>query len=219
MSRIGFAILFLAAIAVAQSPKPKGAVTVKVIDQQGNPVSEAVVRVNPPHTGAISRVSNICKTDSSGTCTRNDLPIGTYLVDAMKPEDGYPDLRFALYRPQSRAIEVVLTPGSPDYNVQFQVGPKAAKLKVNVIDDATGTSIDDPTIILRNPTVPTEMVSVGRASDSTVLIPSDKDVQVQVMANAYQSWQLTDHPELSGGKALHFRSSEMRELTIRLKHK
>lgn len=156
MPRIGFAILTLAAIAAAQSPEPRGAVTVKVIDQQGNPVQSAVVRVNPPPNGAISSASNICKTDSSGTCTRNDLPIGTYLVDAMKPEDGYPDLRFALYSPQSRAIEVVLTPGSPDSNVQFLVGPKAAKLKLNVLDDATGSPIDAPTIILRNPLVPNE---------------------------------------------------------------
>jgi hypothetical protein len=219
MSRIGLAFLALTAIAMAQSPEPKGAVTVKVIDEKGNPVSDVIVRVNPPRTGAISGVSNICKTDSSGSCTRYGLSIGTYLIDAKKPSDGYPDLSFALYSPQSRSIEAVLTPGSPNASVVFKLGPRAAKLKIDVVDDATGELVHDPTIILQNPKVPNEMVSVARAPDSTVLIPSDKDIQVQVMANSYQSWQLKDHLEMNGGKPFHFRSGETRELTIRVKHK
>lgn len=218
MSRIGFAILALAAVAAAQSREPLGTVTVKVIDQQGNAVQSAVVRINPAPNGGLVSVSNICKTDSSGICTRTGLPAGTYFVDAMKPEDGYPDLRFALYSPQSREIEVVLTPGSPGSSVQFLLGPKAAKLKLDVLDDATGSPLDSATVILWNPLNSKEMVGVGRASDSTVLIPAEKDVLLRVTANAHQTWQLADHPELNAGKPLHLRSGEIREMAIRLKH-
>ncbi len=218
MNRIAFAILALVASAQIWSQDPKGAISVKVIDQQGNPVPAAIVKFDPPRREGtiLLYVSPNCKTDASGSCTQGKLPMDTYLVRVKKVSDGYPDMSFNFYSHQSKEIVVALTPEHPNGSVLFTLGPKAATLKLNIVDDANDAPIDNPAIILQNVADAKDLVSVGKYGDSTVLIPPDMDVQIEVRADGYVPWHLTEHPDLASGKALRLRSEERQEITIRM---
>ncbi|MGB9407244.1 MAG: hypothetical protein WCA89_06870 [Terracidiphilus sp.] len=216
MNRIAFAILALVASTQIWSQEPKGAISVKVIDQQGNPVPTAIVMFDPPPGRMLLYSSPECKTDASGSCTRDKLLMDTYLVRVMKPSDGYPNMSFNFYSHQSKEIVVVLTPEHPNSSVLFTLGPRAATLKLNIVDDANDAPIDNPSIILRNATDPKDLIGRGLPADSTVLIPPDIDVQIEVTADGYMPWRLTEHPELTRSKALHLRSEERQEMTIRM---
>jgi hypothetical protein len=220
MNRIAFVILALVASALAWSQDPKGAISVKVIDQQGNPVPAATVKFDPPRREGtmLLYVSPDCKTDASGSCTRDKLLMDTYLVRVKKPSDGYPNMSFNFYSHQSKEIVVVLTPEQPNRSVLFTLGPKAATLKLNIVDDANDAPIYNPSVILRNVSDPKDLVGMGPSADSTVLIPPDMDVQIEVRADGYMPWHLTEHPELASGKAMHLRSEERQEMTIRMTH-
>jgi hypothetical protein len=101
----------------------------------------------------------------------------------------------------------------------FTLGPKAAILKLSVLDDATDTSIDSPVIILRNASDPNDWMNIARTADSTVLIPPDEDVQIEISAHGYNSWHSSEHPELMSGKAVHLHSGVKSEFKIRLKQR
>ncbi|MFY9852505.1 MAG: carboxypeptidase-like regulatory domain-containing protein [Terracidiphilus sp.] len=221
MNRIAFVILALMASALVWSQDPRGAISVKVIDQQGNPVPAAIVKFDPPRREGtiLVYVSANCKTDTSGSCTQGKLPMDTYLVRVKKPSDGYPDMSFNFYSHQSKEIVVVLTPEHPNSSVLFTLGPKAATLKLNIVDDANDAPIENPSIILRNTSDPKDLIGMGKPADSTVLIPPDMDVQIEVRADQYLPWRLTEHPELVRGDGLRLRSEERQKMTIRMTRK
>ena len=195
--------------------EPSGKISVRVIDQQGNPVQHAVVKLEPLPHGSISFVSPSCKTDENGTCTRTKLDLGTYLVGAEKPADGYPNLMFEFYGHDVKRPKVTLTLDKPEATVDFTLGVKAAKLKVNLVDDATDKPVENPGIILRSGT---DYVSIAKSADSIVLIPSDKDIQLEISAPGYQPWRLKDHPEVNAAGVLRYHSGEVHEINVRLKH-
>lgn len=219
MPRALIIALALATTACAQSPGLTGSITVKVLDQQNKPVRGATVTMDPPPGTMLMHASPMCKTDQSGVCTRSNLSIETYFLHAKKREDGYPDMRFSFYGHQTKPIEVHLTPGSPDANIVFVLGPPAAIVKLEITDDATGTPVDNPSIILRNPLYPSDMVSIGKTADSTVLIPPDNDVEIEIRADGYEPWQSREHRESTSGKPLLLHQGESTRLSVHLRHR
>ncbi len=217
---LALAMIAFGAIVAAQSPEPRGTITVKVIDPQGKPVSGATVKMeHQRRAGFIYKVFPSCTTDASGECTCNYLPTDTYTILASAPSEGYPDLTFAFYGRQIKRVVVVLTPGSSIDNAVFQLGPKAARLKLAILDDATGAPIGSAAIVLRDASDNPDWLKLDRDLDSNVLITPEQDVLIEVIAKDYESWRLSDHLELTGGRPLHLHSDERREMTIRLKHK
>jgi hypothetical protein len=217
LTSTAFAILVLSSTFSIHALEPGGVLNVKVIDKEGNPVQAAMVKLDPAHRG-VSYVSPTCKTDATGTCTRYKLPFGSYLVEAMKPSDGYPDLSFEFYSHETKRIQVALSRVKPQASVVFRLGAPMAKLKLSIIDDGTGALVDNPTITLRAGNNPHDWVSIGKTPDSIVLVPPDKDVKLEITADGYQPWQLKEHPELSPGGVVQLHSQEKQEMTVRLKH-
>jgi hypothetical protein len=224
------ALIRIALVAAQITPAPSanhGVISVKVVDQAGVAISSAVVGMYPPpgvlSVGAIPE----CRTDSSGICTRKSLLLGTYVIWAKKPSDGYPDVSFDFYSHLSKSSNgrrvlptvVNLTPLQPEANVVFKLGPKAAKLRIETIDDSSGARVDDKTIILRRADDPNDFISVGQGSGSTILIPPDEDIQIEVVAQGFKSWRSAEHAEVNHGKPLRFRTGESRDLTIDLKRR
>lgn len=212
------AILTVAVCALAQNPVDKGVITVKVVDQKGEPVPSAIVKFYLTSKTAILYAIPECRTDESGTCSRNRLPIDNYNIRVMKPSDGYPDTSFRFYSRLEQSIPVVLTHADSFRSVLVTLGPKAGKLKLDVVDATSGAEVKNPTIILRDVSDPNNWISVGKALDSTVLVPPNEDVQVEIVATGYQAWQLREHPNSTGEKTLRLRSGEAQQWTIRLKH-
>lgn len=148
----------------AQSPGPVGSIIVKVVDAHGDAVPSAVVKFCPgPDTATIGGFPE-CRTDASGSCSKKNLPLDTYYVRAMKPSDGYQDMTFQIYSHQSESIQVVLTPDASARSVLFKFGPKAAVLKVNILDDLTGSEVTNGTIVLRSGSNLSEWIRVNRST-------------------------------------------------------
>jgi len=219
ISSVIFALLIFVTISSAQPAGPRGRITVTVVDQQGEPVPSATVKFGPPPGTIISGGVPDCETDASGTCSRKHLPMDTYYVRAVKPYDVYPDLPLEFYSRQTKPIPVAVTPGDPDHKVLFKLGPKAGTLKLNVFDETSGAALNNPAVFMRNASSPKAWISINRRDDSTVLIPPDEDVLIEIYAAKYQGWKLVDHLEVAGGKALRLEPGEKREWTIHIKHK
>jgi hypothetical protein len=217
MIRAIWAVLLLSSVAVMYAQETRGIVTVAVIDQTGAPVQSASVKLDPSPTPGISHVSPMCKTDSTGSCTRYGLAMGTYLLGAMKPSAGYPDLTFDFYSHETKRIQVVLTPASPQKNIVFRLGPPMAILKLSFIDDGSGVPLNSPSITLRGGSGANDWISIGRNADSTVLVPPDRDIRLEVNADGYEPWQLQDHTEISPGGVLHLHSGDKQEMIVRMK--
>jgi len=200
MNLIALAFVALAVSTQAWPQDAKGVITVKVVDQQGNPMRDAIVTLDPPPGRALIYASPRCKTDASGSCTRGSLELDTYLVRVNKPTAGYPDMSFSFYSHQSKKIVVTLSPEHTDSNVVFTLGPKAAMLKLNVVDDSTGAPIDNPTIILRTSSDRNDWISIGRTADSIVLVPPDTNVEIETSADKYLDWRWAEHPEVAGNR-------------------
>jgi hypothetical protein len=201
-----------------------GMITVKVVDQLGSAVPGATVTMRQPIPGP--QAIPECTTDETGTCTRADFRMGTYLITAMKPSDGYPNLWFEFYSHQvhpksgyqSKPAIVELKDDNPTGSVVFTLGPKAAFLKLEVIDDETDEPVANFTVILRNAAEPNDYLSSGKAANPTVLLPPDEDIQVEITAPGYRGWRMAEHPENNRGAPLRLQSDQTREMTIRLKH-
>jgi hypothetical protein len=221
-------LISTALLAAQITPTPSanhGVISVKVVDQTGAPKSSAIVGMYPPpgvlSVGAIPE----CRTDSSGICARKGLQLGTYVIWAKKPADGYPDLSFDFYSHLSKRNNgrrvfpavVSLTSLRPAANVVFKLGPKAAKLTIETVDESSGARVDEKTIILRRADDPNDFLSVGQGSSSTILIPPDEDIQIEVVAEGFKSWRSAEQKE--EGKPLRFRSGESRDMTINLKRR
>jgi hypothetical protein len=179
MRRIILAISssFLAVMACAQDVR--GSITVRVLDQLGNPVPGATVEFGPPPGRMLLYSSPTCKTDASGQCTRGRLALDRYFVRAMKAEDGYPDISFEFYSHETKPasghpmapVIVDLSPDHPTANISFTLGQKAGTVKLNVIDAQTGLPIDSYTVVLHNIADPKDFLGIGKTQNSTILIP------------------------------------------------
>jgi hypothetical protein len=218
MFRIAIAFLFLAGSTSAWCSVLKGTLTVKVIDEKGQPVPGATVEMNPPPDKMLLYSRPECTTDSSGVCSRDDLLFDTYYVTAMKPSVGYPDLSFNIYSHRKKPIIVELSSKNTKAEVSFKIGPKCGFLTINAVDSGTGGPVIDRAIVLRNPSDPKDVIGIGRTSDPWVLIPPDEDIQIEVVAEGYQPWSSTKHAEQNGGKPMRLHSEERREMTIRMLH-
>jgi hypothetical protein len=219
MKRLIFALLALSTIVQALPQEPTGIISVKVIDQQGNPVPDAIVKMDPPPGRMLLYSSPSCKTDTSGVCSTDDLPMDTYYVRAMKPSDGYPNISFSFYSHESKPIIVQLTASQPTVSVVFTLGPRAARLKLEVVDDVSGEPVDNPAVILRSASDPHDFIGMGRSPDSSVLVPPDKDINIEIRADGYLPWHSTEHSEVIAGNVVRLRSGDQQELTIRLTRK
>lgn len=219
ISSVAFAFLFIVTSSGAQTPDPCGRITVKVVDQQGEPVADATVKFGPPPGTLVVDGPPDCTTDASGTCSGKNLPMNTYYVRAVMPYGDYPDMPSKFYSHQSKPIPVAVTPGDPDHKVLFKLGPKAGTLKLIVLDETSGAAIKNPAVFLRIASRPKAWISITRRDDSTVLIPPDEDVLIEVYAAKYQPWKSPEHAEVAGGQALHLEPGETREWTIHIKHR
>lgn len=209
-------LLGVAMLAVAEASQ-QGVITATVTDQTGAPISGAIVQMLPddgkPRAFAIPE----CLTDNSGRCSRNRLPLGKYRISAMKEEDGYPDLTFNLYGHDKKFLVAEITAEAPEPSISIAMGPKAASISIEAIDDITGKRIERPTVLLRRVADPTDFLSTSTDANGKVLVPPGEDILVEVRENGYEPWRFRTEPMAAHPNALHLQSEETRNLTIRLK--
>ena len=209
-------ILALAMSTMPSQAQPAGVINAKVVDQSGNPVTGAVVQMESADGRILAAAIPECLTDETGACSRKDLPFGKYRVTAMKKADGYTDVTFSLYGHNTKPLTAEITPDAPAASLSVKLGPKAASITINVVDDATGARVGNPTVILRLASAPNVFISSGLHSDSRILIPPDEDILVEVSAEGRQPWRMEMQPGAAHPNALHLHSEETREFEVRL---
>ena len=182
-----------AASAVAGSPllsRPApnpGAIGGMVVDKTGKPVSQAWVKcmTREGHFCNLSR--GYVETDANGRFVMEHLPWGEYRVYAMKEESGYPNITFPIYRNDSYAA-ASLGPQHPKAEILLKLGPKAAVLTGWVRDGVTGKPVN-AFVVLRPVDYPDDWLSIATLSRRyRALAPPSTDLNLEVVAEGYQTW-------------------------------
>jgi len=197
---------------------PQGVITVNVVNENDAPLIEVTVWMLPLDGKARASLVPQCSTDWTGTCSYAHLPVGKYLITAMKETDGYSNGEAPLFNRNRTHVVAEILPDRLNVHVSYKAGPKAAEIVVDVVDAVTGVRIKNPAIVLRSPTDPKIWMSTAADANSRILIPPDQDVLVEVSAEGYKPWHMETQPGETHSNALRLHSAETREFTIRLRH-
>jgi hypothetical protein len=135
----------------------------------------------------IDKRHRYCFTNNEGRCTITNVPWGEYRVFAGKESEGYPDAPFPIYGVNACPI-VKLQPASPSANAAIRLSPKAGAIEpISVIDAITGEGLRSAAITIRLVGNPEDDVGTSTLS-YPIMVPSDRDVSVQVTASGYKPW-------------------------------
>jgi hypothetical protein len=195
---------------------PQGVITVNVVNENGVPLIDADVwMLSLDGKARVSFVPS-CSTDWTGTCSYAHLPVGKYLITAMKVADGYPNGEAPLFNRNRTPVIAEILPDKLNVRVSYKAGPKAAAIVLDVVDAVTDVQIKNPTIVLRSPTDPKIWMGASRDANSRVLIPPDEDILVEVLQEGYKPWHMETQPGATHANALNLHSEELKQFTIRL---
>ncbi len=146
---------------IYQKIKPGfGAISGIVFDENGRPIALANVYSRPTAQPSNGRVISV-QTDKDGKFFLERVPPGLNTVHAFKEEDGYPDTLFAFYVTDPRAVPQVGVYQQQVADVVVQLGPKAAKMIIQVFDADTNDQIESAAVELRRPGDPNAYVSLS----------------------------------------------------------
>jgi len=179
---------FLFALLIPNLQQATGVIEVKVIDSQGNPISEASVYARS-QTDFRRRVGG--DTDKEGRFVIKNLPEGEYFVDAYKESERYPIHFSRIYETDRRVWQIVKAlPGKPT-QVSLQLGPKCATLQLTIEDPAgrpTGASVKF--IRLDNARLGSMTVGHDLSGYKEYLIPPDAPLRIEVgiSADTKEQW-------------------------------
>lgn len=190
---------------LAETPAPGGTVTGVVVDEDGKPMPLARLRLIES-TQHPANVEKTISCDANGRFEFDDVKWGTYTVEAMKPEAGYPDPFVAVYRFGLPEQKVTVLPTQKVADLRVPLLPKAGRLRLSVVNATNGIPLDHAVIILhRRDMNPTALVKMA---DGVILIPSNASVVLQVHVNGFS--------ERLGGQELLLHPGEEVSLTVRM---
>ena len=182
-----FSVWLLSVFALAQKD---GSITGVVLGQDGKPLEKAKVHIAESKPVYGSRVIQFHETDAEGKFAINHVPFGSYVVLAGKESEGYADTKFAFYS-NLDAPTVDLSSLIPAENVTVHL-IKAGILHIGTINDATtGKPIRNCQITLKRADNPKFSISLS-SSQENILVPSTVGVFLQIEAEGYQPWPLSD---------------------------
>ncbi|MGB2607108.1 MAG: carboxypeptidase-like regulatory domain-containing protein [Candidatus Sulfotelmatobacter sp.] len=176
-------VSLLATLAAAQLP---GLITGTVQDEEGSPVVQAQVRVDPLDGRPTVRAVRMVETGKDGHFIMNNLEPMGYKVFAMKESAGYPDTSGAFYS-NNVFPTVTLTASVPAVDITLKVGPPAGVMSGSVTDALTGAPVP-ASFLLRRTLDPGKWISMSQKSDYRVLVPPSVKVSVEVSAPGYKTW-------------------------------
>ena len=177
--------LCLTAAARTDTPKPTGVIRGTVVDEHGVPVEKAVVRVTPMGR-PLAYMSPWAETDAQGRFAIRNLDWGQYASFAGKESEGYPEGPFSFYQSGGKFPMIILSPASPEAEVQIQFAPKAGILTGRVSDSVTGAPIK-AAFDLSQADTPNSFISMGEPSSYRILLPASETIDIAVSAPGYQT--------------------------------
>lgn len=204
----------------ADSTQHEGTITGTVLDERGQPfkgVSVCTYMPSAPSGSKEARGSCAVTTDEAGKFRVDHVAMGIFLVEAIKPDDGY--IAFA----GTSVIEAVtLTPSQFSATVVLKLGPKPGVLLLSVKDKLTGEpiigfleswAITDSDI--RPSTAPSGGQTITQGTERA-LVPPEKHLLLTISADGYKKWVYHDPSDPSRPAFLHLQPSEEKKLLVEL---
>jgi hypothetical protein len=209
-------------LSVSAEPQD-GLIRGTVIDERGKAVVGANVTIKdldiPKGTIEVQAgVVPFVETDDQGHFSFNDLKLGhRYKVYASKEQEGYPDMTMGLYNPEDKAVIAKATHQDKVVDVKIQVGPRAARVKWDVRDAVTGSSI--------NPSVGIERIDTGDGfgggtlAEEGFLVPADTGLIIEMSGNGFQDWYYPGFAKKEMAAPLRLGSGQEKILELQLQPK
>jgi hypothetical protein len=155
------------------------------------------------------------ETDGAGRFAVDRLTWGKYAVCARKEADGYAEICYTILR-KDNAPTATLSAQSPSAQVLVVIGPKAGVMIGSITDAVTGAPVD-ATLRIRLSNDTGRFFETGLGPQSSVLIPPDVDLELEVRAPWYRLWRFSVDGNRRGSP-LRVKSGERRVLNIRLRY-
>ena len=165
----------------------------KVLDDQGRPVSGAVVNASPDG-GLRGRVPS-APSDARGEFVIPVYKSDWFRVTASKVADGYLSTGNPFYYPTEDPLaHVFVREGKASPFATVRLGPKAGTVAGRIVDAATGKPLEDVQITLCRTEVPKYCHRpAGKYADGqfNIQVPA-APFTVQISASGYKDWHGTD---------------------------
>jgi hypothetical protein len=199
--------LFLALVVTggfAQShtnPVPDGEIRGSVTDQDGKPVSGAMVFALPQDLTFDGIAPRSAKTDKDGKFVfRGRFRPGTYMLYSRKEEAGYPDPSDSFYANAKEKTEIHLTADHPSATIKVPLGERAGVLEGRIIDVNTGAAIKAQ-LVFYDQNGNKHFLTVN--GSYRALLPPGKDVSLMVMSPTYRSRVAVARLQVEPGQLVH----------------
>ncbi len=209
-----FACLLLVATAVGQyqdTARPHGSIYGVAIGKDGQPAAKIGLTAMPLGV-ALGAILPHTTTDDRGEFRFNLPWWGKYTVYADDGDAGYSRYSTGDF-PQCQPPTVEITPEHREAKITVTLPPKAAFLRVELTNRATGASIAALDItVLRDTQTPSLLFSMGGPSAQAVLLPPDQDLLVHIKSDGFREWNAS----VGQGKKLHLGPGEHLKLNVEL---
>jgi hypothetical protein len=203
----------------ADSSQPEGTISGSVLDEHGQPfkgVTVCTYMIGARSGSKEARGDCPVTTDEAGQFRLDHMAMGTFGVEAIKPEDGY--IAFA---GTSVKKMVTLTPSQSAATVALKPGPKPGVVLPSVKDKLTGQSIISFQLSweLVDANNPNRHSSGGQDITQGIkraIVPPEKYLLLTISVPGYKKWIYHDPSDPSRPALIRFRPDEEKELLVEL---
>ena len=215
MKSILIYMALISALSYAQAPILRGPqvvdglgrITGTVLNAEGQPIANANVCISVAETH-----NTLCfwLADQAGQFEIAQLPMGSFVVSALKEQDGYSGQNNG---PEQKAV---LTLQEPTANVTIRLGAKGGTLIASVRDSVTGKPVDNIRVIWIAAT--DERTGRGESGGYQhghvrLNLPTTSEVIVFITARGYKPWFYND---AVNGPSLQLASGEQKTIDVAL---
>ena len=201
----------------ADSSQPEGTISGTVLDEHGDAfkgVTVCTYMIGAPSGSKEARGDCPVTTDQAGQFRIDHMAMGTFGVEAIKPEDGY--IAFA---GTSVTKMVTLTPSQSSATVALKLGPKPGVLLPSVKDKLTGEPIITFQVSWKISDSPNRSRSGGQTITQGIkraIVPPEKYFLLTISASGYKDWIYHDPSDPSRPALIRFQPGEEKELLVEL---
>jgi hypothetical protein len=201
------------------SSQPEGTISGTVLDEHGEPfkgVKVCTYMTGAPSGSKEARGDCAVTTDEAGQFRIEHVAMGTFGVEAIKPEDGY-----VAFAGTSVSKVVTLTPNQSSATVVLKLGPKAGVLLPTVRDKFAGKRVIDFEVswVTFDSEEPNSSSSGGQTISQGVkraIVPSEKYLVLTIFASGYKKWFYHDPSDPSRPAFIRLQPGEETELLVEL---